>query len=54
MKDIVVREPMRVQLRGEFFNAFNQVNFDNPNTVVSASSFGRILSAQPGESCNWP
>jgi hypothetical protein len=48
MKDIAVREPLRIQLRGEFFNAFNQVNFDNPNSAVASGSFGRILSAQPG------
>ncbi len=48
MKDIVVREPFRAQIRGEFFNAFNQVNFDAPNTSVASGSFGRILSAQPG------
>ena len=48
MKDIVVREPFRAQIRGEFFNAFNQVNFDPPNTSVASGSFGRILSAQPG------
>jgi enolase len=26
----------------EFFNAFNQVNFDNPESTVTSSSFGRI------------
>ena len=48
MKDIRVREPLKVQLRGEFFNAFNQVNFDPPNAMVSSGSFGRILNAQAG------
>jgi hypothetical protein len=48
MKEIVAREPLRVQLRGEFFNAFNQVNFDPPNVQVSSTSFGQIRSAQPG------
>jgi hypothetical protein len=48
MKDIAVHEPFRIQLRGEFFNAFNQVNFDAPNTLASSGSFGRILTAQPG------
>ena len=37
---------LRLQLRGEFFNAFNRTNFGNPGTNVSASStFGRITSA---------
>jgi hypothetical protein len=48
MKDIPIREKLRTQLRGEFFNAFNQVHFDPPNVTVSSGSFGRILSAQPG------
>ena len=39
---------VRVQLRGEFFNAFNQVNFGNPNTTVSSTTFGRITSAGAG------
>jgi hypothetical protein len=39
---------VRLQLRGEFFNAFNQVNFNNPNTTLSSSTFGRITGADPG------
>ena len=39
---------MRLQLRGEFFNAFNQVNFNNPNTNISSSTFGRITGAGAG------
>lgn len=39
---------LRLQLRGEFFNAFNHVDFDNPNTTVSSSSFGRITGAGDG------
>lgn len=57
MKDLVVRERLRAQLRGEFFNAFNQVNFNPPDSRVSSGfdpvrvevgSFGKIRSAQPG------
>ena len=39
---------LRLQLRGEFFNAFNRVNFNSPNTTVSSSSFGRITGAGSG------
>jgi carboxypeptidase family protein/TonB-dependent receptor-like protein len=39
---------LRLQLRGEFFNAFNQVNFGNPNTTLSSSSFGRITGTGSG------
>jgi hypothetical protein len=48
MKDILVREPLRLQLRGEFFNAFNQVNFSNPTTNASSGNFGRITGADSG------
>ena len=39
---------MRLQLRGEFFNAFDQVNFNNPVTNISSATFGRITGAGPG------
>ena len=43
------RDGLRLQMRGELFNAFNQVAFGAPNTNLSAgTSFGRITSAQPG------
>jgi hypothetical protein len=48
MKEIMVREPLRAQLRGEFFNAFNQVSFNAPVTNASASNFGRITGAGAG------
>ncbi|MBI3282399.1 MAG: carboxypeptidase regulatory-like domain-containing protein [Acidobacteria bacterium] len=48
MKDLIVREPLRAQLRGEFFNAFNQVNFNDPERLRTSSNFGRIRSAQAG------
>jgi hypothetical protein len=48
LKDFPIREPFRVQLRGEFFNAFNQVNFNEPEYRRSTATFGRILGAQSG------
>ena len=42
------REGLRFQVRGELFNAFNQVNFSQPNQDVSSASFGRITSAEDG------
>ena len=47
-RGIRVRENLKVQLRGEFFNAFNLVRFDAPNTTVSSGSFGRITGASGG------
>ena len=38
-----------VQFRAEFFNVFNQVNFDIPNTAVNnQATLGRITRTDPG------
>jgi Carboxypeptidase regulatory-like domain/TonB-dependent Receptor Plug Domain len=39
---------VRLQIRGELFNVFNQVNFSNPNTTLSSTTFGRITGAGSG------
>jgi hypothetical protein len=39
---------LRIQLRSEFFNAFNQVNFGAPSTSASSATFGKITSASAG------
>lgn len=55
LKDVAVTESMRLQLRGEFFNAFNQVNFSNPGATLfgltpsgdlSRTDFGRITGTR--------
>lgn len=38
----------RLELRADLYNAFNFVNFNDPNTVIESSSFGRITSAGEG------
>lgn len=48
MKDFGLGRGMRLQVRGEAFNALNQVNFNNPNTTVSSATFGQITGALPG------
>ena len=46
LKNTRLIERASLQFRAEFFNIFNNVNFNNPGTTVSAtSSFGRITSA---------
>jgi hypothetical protein len=53
MKDILVKEQMRFELRLETSNTFNHVNFNNPQsgfgsggsaTNVSSGTLGRITS----------
>jgi len=39
------KESMKFQLRGEFFNTFNRVNFNNPGVTSTAGGFGSITSA---------
>lgn len=45
VKNTKVTERLNVQFRGEFFNAFNNVNFTQPNANRSSAQFGRITSA---------
>jgi hypothetical protein len=45
-KRIRLRESLSFDLRAEFFNAFNRVQFAGPNTNISSSSFGQIFLSQ--------
>ena len=40
-----VGEWLKMQFRAEALNAFNRVQFANPNTTVTSSSFGRVTAA---------
>ena len=40
-----VREAQRLQLRFEFFNVTNHVNFNNPSSGINVSTFGTIIGA---------
>jgi hypothetical protein len=44
-KDFQVRETLSLQLRGEFFNTFNHVNYGDPVSTISSAGFGSIRSA---------
>jgi len=46
-KNFRIKGDMNVQFRAEFFNIFNQVNFDIPNTNVSGGNFGAITRTDP-------
>jgi hypothetical protein len=44
-----VTERLRLETRGEFFNALNNVNYDVPNRFVNTAGFGTITGAMsPG------
>ncbi len=47
-RNFMLTERAKLQFRGEFFNAFNHANFNNPNGSVTSASFGAINSAQAG------
>jgi hypothetical protein len=42
-----IHEQWRLQFTADAFNAFNHVNFDNPNVSTTSGSFGAITSSQP-------
>ena len=43
-----IREGMSVELRGEFFNAFNTVTFREPERTLNTASFGEITRTRGG------
>jgi hypothetical protein len=45
VKNVPLAERLRLQLRGEFFNALNRVNLGVPNGTFGNANFGRISSA---------
>ena len=42
-----IKEGMSFEIRGEFFNIFNHLQFINPSGDVSSASFGNVTQAQP-------
>ena len=42
VKNVPVQGSVRLQIRAEVFNAFNTVNYGNPNAVFGSATFGRI------------
>jgi hypothetical protein len=48
-KDTRIHESMTLEIRAEFFNAFNHAQFANPNGLVDGTQFGVIssISAPP-------
>jgi hypothetical protein len=48
IKFIPINERFRGEVRAEFFNVFNWVNYANPVNNIAIGSFGRIISASTG------
>jgi hypothetical protein len=46
-KEFPVRESVKMQLRGEFFNVFNHAGFRNPNMDASSAAYGTVSDAGP-------
>ncbi len=47
-RNFMIRENMKLQFRGQFFNAWNHANFSNPNGNVTSPSFGAITGSAAG------
>lgn len=49
VRDFTLTERTKFQIRGEFFNALNQINLGTPNRFVNTAQFGTITeAATPG------
>jgi hypothetical protein len=47
-KKFALREKVGLQIQADFFNAWNLVNFNNPNLVTTEEAYGSISGAAPG------
>jgi hypothetical protein len=47
-KEFSIREGMRLQLRGEFFNFMNSPRFAFPDLAVGSATFGEVTATAPG------
>src|SRR5207249_3527830 len=45
IKRIRIRENKELQVRGDFINVLNSPQFDDPNTNINSTDFGRITTA---------
>lgn len=47
-RNFIIHERLKLQFRGEFFNAWNHAQFNNPNGNVTSSGFGVVNSSRAG------
>ncbi len=45
IKDIVLKGDVRIQLRAEFINAFNEAYFPNPVSTATSTTFGQVTAS---------
>jgi hypothetical protein len=46
IRSIPIREQMRFELRGDFFNVLNRTNFSPPNGTFGTPTFGQVTGAR--------
>jgi hypothetical protein len=46
VKSVRVNERFGLDIRAEFFNAFNHAQFNNPTGNLASSTFGRVTGAR--------
>jgi hypothetical protein len=46
-KGFRVTQTVRLDVRMDAFNAFNRINYNNPNTNITSPDFGRLLTSMP-------
>ena len=47
-KSIQLKEKLKFDVRGEFYNILNHANFNVPGATFGAADFGFVTSARPG------
>ncbi|HEX3660033.1 MAG TPA: carboxypeptidase regulatory-like domain-containing protein [Acidobacteriaceae bacterium] len=52
IKNTKLTERTALELRAEFFNAFNNVNFGDPDNILTDTAFGQITGLAGGSSSN--
>lgn len=52
IKNTKINDRTALQIRAEFFNAFNNVNFGRPDNILTDTAFGQIYGLAGGSSSN--
>ncbi len=52
IKNTKISETVALELRAEFYNAFNNVNFGNPDNILTDTGFGQITGLAGSSSSN--